>query len=544
MPSAGTLRAVRRLIVNRPRSRDVVCLPTDQRFKTAPLQSTGTGGMELTFLGSSSQGGARRYPSSMAMRIRASLGSEVWVFDTGEGALAQMQRSSMRLGLVRNIFVTHLHGDHLYGLPGMVLSVLRSRVGEGGVGVTGGAQRVDPDEGVDVYGPQGLRSFLRMSLGVAGFHMFGRNLLRIHELVWPSNFGPGGRNSRIRTAGYYWKTHVRRLGFEGHGRDIEPVINEGEKGKQFTYQLMGGMGEHDIGEQKAAKVTAAPVLHTVPTYAFSIMENVPPRRFDKRKLELLGIPSTGRARHLFESLMRGETAQWQGRTITAEDVMQKGRLPRKVCIIGDTYDADGAEHIAKDVDVLVHEATNMAAQTSLARMRGHSSTLGATSFAKKVGAKRLILNHTSVAYSDRKLRSMEIEARGMLGANRAFVARDLSVFTVPTCEEDDEEFVFRRFVGFSNSLEYKGITGERDNPFGREVTVDDGEGVEEDRELDDGDFILAESGESEDLVRRPSLLDAISTSELRNKVGKSCFDRLENSNSEEMNGRLMRDMYR
>ena len=141
---------------------------------------------------------------------------------------------------------------------------------------------------------------------------------------------------------------------------------------------------------------------------------------------------------------------WNGHEIAVGDVMRNGRAPRSMCVVGDTFDASGASHIAENVDVLVHEATNVAAQTNLARTRGHSSTIGATAFAKKVNAKRLILNHVSVSYSERKIIGMEAEARSMFGVNKAFVARDLSLFSVPTEEEDTAEFGFRRFVGFTD----------------------------------------------------------------------------------------------
>lgn len=470
--------------------------PLQERLLTAgPLQPAGTGGLELTFLGSSSQGGARRYPSSMAMRLRAMASSEVWLFDTGEGALAQLQRSSMKVGLVRNIFITHLHGDHLYGLPGIVLSVLRSRLPETVSENTAAVRKEEAEQPLDIYGPQGLRSFLRMSLGVAGFHMPGKNVLRIHELVWPAEFGPKGKRNRGRVASSYWKTNVKRLQYEAQGRDIEPLVC-GDGPRQYTYDLMNGddavlLEGQDCGSngrragmtrkwamaEGPASVVAAPVLHTVPTFAFSVTENVVSRRFDKTKLQQLAIPTDGTSRSLFQNWMNGKKAVWGGREIAAEEVMQDGRGPRRVCVIGDTYDAEGAAHIAQNADVLVHEATNVAAQTSIARVRGHSSTLGATAFAKLVDAKRLILNHTSVGYSERKIRAMESETRSMFGANKAFVARDLSVFSVPTSDEDCDEFVFRRFVGFANSLEYTG-PNDKDNPFQQDLFVDDSETFE------------------------------------------------------------------
>ena len=424
------------------------------------LPSSGAGGFELTFLGTGSQGGARRYPSCLALRVRGASSSEVWLFDAGEGATAQLQRSNMRMSLVRNIFITHLHGDHLYGLPGLVLSVL------GGKDLGNGTNCTEPT--LNIYGPPGVRAFLRIALGVASFRPSFKNALCINELQWPSDFGPSGQKFRHRCASAYWKNPVKKLGFEAPGRDIEP--ERCEKTGAYTYHLSEEVDDEEDSTQRSpeldrklrirrgpALVTAAPILHTVPTFAYEVSETVVSKRFSKKKLKELGIPTDGRGevRKLFHAWLSGKSGVWNGKDISGDDVMESGRPPRRICVVGDTYDAEGAAHIANDVDVLVHEATNMAVQTKTAKSRGHSSTLGATSFAKRVNAKRLILNHTSVSYSEKKIRAMEAEARSMFGADKVFVAKDLSVFNVPTAEEDSEHFLFRRFAGFADSIEYK-----------------------------------------------------------------------------------------
>lgn len=100
--------------------------------------------MEITFLGTSSGVPTRsRNVSSIALRLPQR--AEVWLFDCGEGTQHQLLRSHVRSSQLTRIFITHLHGDHIFGLMGLLASC--------GLAGTG--------QDVDIYGPSGLADYLK-----------------------------------------------------------------------------------------------------------------------------------------------------------------------------------------------------------------------------------------------------------------------------------------------------------------------------------------------------------------------------------------------
>ena len=99
--------------------------------------------MQVTFLGTSS-GVPTRARNVSAVAVRLSQRSELWLFDCGEGTQHQFLRSDLRLSQLRRIFITHMHGDHVFGLPGLLASL----------GLSGSSG------GVDLYGPDPLESYL------------------------------------------------------------------------------------------------------------------------------------------------------------------------------------------------------------------------------------------------------------------------------------------------------------------------------------------------------------------------------------------------
>ena len=107
--------------------------------------------MQVTFLGTSS-GVPTRARNVSAVALRLPQRSEMWLFDCGEGTQHQFLRSDLRLSQLRRVFVTHMHGDHVFGLPGLLASL----------GLAGNSSA-----GVDLYGPDPLESFLKGALNTS-----------------------------------------------------------------------------------------------------------------------------------------------------------------------------------------------------------------------------------------------------------------------------------------------------------------------------------------------------------------------------------------
>lgn len=55
-------------------------------------------------------------PSSFVVDFRDNL----FMIDCGEGAQKEFQRQRLKFSRLRHIFLTHLHGDHVFGLPGLI----------------------------------------------------------------------------------------------------------------------------------------------------------------------------------------------------------------------------------------------------------------------------------------------------------------------------------------------------------------------------------------------------------------------------------------
>jgi len=75
--------------------------------------------MKLTILGSSSAlPTSERYPSAHVLNVHERL----FLIDCGEGTQMQLRKARIRFSKINNVFISHLHGDHVFGLYGLLSS--------------------------------------------------------------------------------------------------------------------------------------------------------------------------------------------------------------------------------------------------------------------------------------------------------------------------------------------------------------------------------------------------------------------------------------
>ena len=104
--------------------------------------------MKLMFLGTGAGVPSRnRNVSALALKLLDEL-NEVWLFDCGEATQHQILETTLKPRKITKIFITHLHGDHIFGLPGL----LSSRSFQGG------------DSPLTLYGPAGIRDYVESAL--------------------------------------------------------------------------------------------------------------------------------------------------------------------------------------------------------------------------------------------------------------------------------------------------------------------------------------------------------------------------------------------
>lgn len=119
--------------------------------------------MQITFLGTSCMMPTKeRNPSAVFMQFK----SEGILFDCGEGTQRQMKIAGIPLSKVTRICVSHWHGDHILGLPGMLLTIAS----------------LELNRSVEIYGPRGSKNAFQALFGGIEFETkFNIKITEVHD---------------------------------------------------------------------------------------------------------------------------------------------------------------------------------------------------------------------------------------------------------------------------------------------------------------------------------------------------------------------------
>lgn len=304
--------------------------------------------MDLTFLGTASCiPTITRGVSCLAMRYQ----SDVWLFDCGESSQVQIQKSRVKPSKVTKIFITHTHGDHSFGLPGVLCLIGQSRLAD-----TASQALDDPSAIVDIYGPEGIRDFIR---GVVQM-TYSRIVVphRIHELKQVPFLHQ--KYQREPAAAVVRTRFDPNYGEREGSRDIYPDAN----------------GHYTLLDDDLFVVQAAPMQHTIPCVGYVVTEKdrAGSMRVDllkdvveSNKKELISVPELVKSQArtylkiyaYLKELRPGQSFVFpDGRKVCPEEYMEPPKRGRKLVYMGDTCSGVMIAPLAMDADVLMHEATN------------------------------------------------------------------------------------------------------------------------------------------------------------------------------------------
>ncbi|GIM59191.1 ribonuclease Z [Capnocytophaga canimorsus] len=117
--------------------------------------------MEITILGChSATPRANARPSSQVLEMRGHL----FLIDCGEGSQMALRNANVKFSRIKHIFISHLHGDHFFGLPGLISTF----------------QLLGRETELHIYGPKGIKEAILLLLKLGG--AWSSFYIHFHEL--------------------------------------------------------------------------------------------------------------------------------------------------------------------------------------------------------------------------------------------------------------------------------------------------------------------------------------------------------------------------
>lgn len=370
-------------------------------------------GMRVVFLGTSS---ARSSPSRNTTSILIEGDKHTWIFDCGDGTQRQLTGAKFVKTKLQAIFITHLHGDHVFGLPSLVCHILFMD---------------DTIDSLRVFGPVGIAEFLHTSLKISSTSHLITSRIEIIEFVpetsAPKTFGKSITNKQI-------------------------VIP-----KQGTVTIM---------EDSKYRVKTGRIVHSIPCFGYVLEEKDSPGNLSVEFLDKYKVPMDWKRKLLKQG--RNPREVFPGLfpdNVDFSEMIGPTIKGRKIVVLGDTCDPSNIVPAGKDCDLLIHESTFEEAEEDKALQVLHSSSRMAGLVAKRMEAKALAITHFSVRYKDDYFPQLVDEAhkpfRGHVIAAKDNLAIDIPLSRgrkcdkVPADQESPEVDCEQAAQEFVDSVVYK-----------------------------------------------------------------------------------------
>lgn len=158
------------------------------------------------------------------------------------------------------------------------------------------------------------------------------------------------------------------------------------------------------------------------SYAYCLLENDRPGKFDIKKAKELGIPEG----EMYGLLQKGFDIVDKNRVIHSSEIVGQKRPGRKIGISGDTRPSENLCSFFRNCDLLIFESTFSINELTKAKESYHSTALETATLAKMASVQRLCLTHFSSRYKD--LNVLLNEARSVFLSTE--IAFDLKLIRV------------------------------------------------------------------------------------------------------------------
>ena len=254
------------------------------------------------------------------------------LIDCGEGTQMQMRKFGVKFQKISHILISHLHGDHYFGLAGLLSTM----------------HLLGRDQGINIYGPEGLEQIIRSQLEIEG----------------------------------------SKLGFG------------------LTFTALDGKTASLLFEDKILEIHTFPLKHRVKTNGFLIREKV-----KEYTLLAEVFNAEGLSRTFIPKFKKGEDViDENGITHYFEDYNVKPPAAKSYAYCSDTAYYEKVIPFIQGVDLLYHESTFTEPFQSRAKATFHSTAKEAATIALKSSVKKLILGHLSARFENSIEHQIEAEA--------------------------------------------------------------------------------------------------------------------------------------